>query len=101
MIDAIEADLLAIAPAAVTVDTLPTIAAQFGDRSTYAAGNRCSLWRGDICTLACDAIVNAANSGALGCFVPEHRCIDNVIHAAAVSVRPSVALHCHAHPQRS
>ncbi len=41
---------------------------------------RLYLWRGDITTLACDAIVNAANSQLLGCFVPGHGCIDNIIH---------------------
>ena len=41
------------------------------------------LWRGDIATLRVDAIVNAANSQLLGCFIPEHHCIDNVIHSAA------------------
>ena len=39
------------------------------------------LWRGDITTLAADTIVNAANSGMLGCFVPCHGCIDNAIHS--------------------
>lgn len=38
------------------------------------------LWQGDITTLGCDAIVNAANSQLLGCFKPFHRCIDNAIH---------------------
>ncbi|MDD6204717.1 MAG: protein-ADP-ribose hydrolase [Firmicutes bacterium] len=38
------------------------------------------LWQGDITTLACDAIVNAANSEMLGCFCPCHDCIDNAIH---------------------
>ena len=38
------------------------------------------LWQGDITTLACDAIVNAANSGMLGCFRALHSCIDNCIH---------------------
>ena len=38
------------------------------------------LWQGDIITLACDAIVNAANSRMLGCFCPCHGCIDNAIH---------------------
>lgn len=42
-----------------------------------------SLWRGDITRLAVDAIVNAANSQMLGCFVPLHGCIDNCIHSAA------------------
>ena len=41
------------------------------------------IWRGDITTLHCDAIVNAANSGMTGCYVPNHRCIDNCIHSYA------------------
>ena len=41
------------------------------------------LWQGDITTLNCDAIVNAANSGMTGCYVPNHRCIDNAIHTFA------------------
>lgn len=39
------------------------------------------LWQGDITTLRCDAVVNAANSGMTGCYVPNHRCIDNCIHS--------------------
>lgn len=42
-----------------------------------------SLWQGDITTLAADAVVNAANSQMLGCFVPGHHCIDNAIHSFA------------------
>ena len=38
------------------------------------------LWQGDITTLKCDAVVNAANSQMLGCFCPNHGCIDNAIH---------------------
>ena len=41
------------------------------------------LWQGDITTLRCDAIVNAANSGMTGCYAPNHRCIDNAIHTFA------------------
>lgn len=41
------------------------------------------LWQGDITTLACDAIVNAANSGMTGCWAPNHICIDNCIHTFA------------------
>lgn len=42
-----------------------------------------ALWQGDITRLRCDAIVNAANSGMLGCFQPCHGCIDNAIHTFA------------------
>lgn len=41
------------------------------------------IWQGDITTLRCDAIVNAANSGMTGCYVPNHSCIDNCIHTFA------------------
>lgn len=41
------------------------------------------LWKGDITTLRCDAIVNAANSQMPGCFCPCHGCIDNAIHTYA------------------
>ena len=41
------------------------------------------LWQGDITTLRCDVIINAANSGMTGCYVPNHRCIDNCIHSFA------------------
>lgn len=41
------------------------------------------LWQGDITTFKCDAIVNAANSGMTGCYIPNHRCIDNAIHTFA------------------
>ena len=50
------------------------------------------LWQGDITTLKIDAIVNAANSQGLGCFIPCHKCIDNAIHSASgVQLR----LECH------
>ena len=42
-----------------------------------------SVWQGDITRLAVDAIVNAANSQMLGCFIPMHTCIDNCIHTFA------------------
>lgn len=50
------------------------------------------LWQGDITTLKCDAIVNAANSQMLGCFCPNHGCIDNAIHTyAGVQLRLACA----------
>lgn len=50
------------------------------------------IWRGDITTLACDAIVNAANSGMTGCWAPNHLCIDNAIHTfAGVQLRAECA----------
>lgn len=41
--------------------------------------NTIYLWQGDITTLKCSAIVNAANSGMTGCYQPCHNCIDNAI----------------------
>ena len=41
------------------------------------------LWQGDITRLKVEAIVNAANAQALGCWAPLHNCIDNCIHSAA------------------
>lgn len=58
---------------AVDVMTLPAT----------ARDARLVLWQGDITRLAADAIVNAANSAMLGCFIPCHGCIDNAIHSAA------------------
>ena len=52
-------------------------------RPVTARDTRLHLWRGDITTLAVDAIVNAANAELLGCFRPGHKCIDNAIHTAA------------------
>ena len=50
------------------------------------------IWQGDITTLRCDAIVNAANSGMTGCYVPCHGCIDNCIHTyAGIQLRNACA----------
>ena len=50
------------------------------------------FWQGDITTLKCDGIVNAANSQMLGCFCPNHGCIDNAIHTfAGVQLRQECA----------
>lgn len=50
------------------------------------------LWKGDITTLKCDGIVNAANSKMLGCFCPNHGCIDNAIHTyAGIQLRSECA----------
>lgn len=64
----------------VTLEDIPTIADQ---GSNLAFAEHLSLWQGDITRLAVDAIVNAANSQMLGCFVPMHTCIDNCIHTFA------------------
>lgn len=64
----------------VALDSIPKVA------------DKLSIWQGDITLLAVDAIVNAANSQMLGCFVPMHTCIDNCIHTfAGVQLR----LECH------
>lgn len=65
----------------VAVGDIPTVQEQYG--STHAFAHKLSIWQGDITRLAVGAIVNAANSQMLGCFVPCHKCIDNAIHTAA------------------
>ena len=65
----------------VVLEDIPTIKEQFDSKSFF--GEKLSLWQGDITRLKVDAIVNAANSQMLGCFVPCHKCIDNAIHSAA------------------
>lgn len=50
------------------------------------------LWQGDITRLKVDAIVNAANKDGLGCYIPNHHCIDNTIHTmAGAQVRTDMA----------
>ena len=64
----------------VTLADIPTVKEQ-GSDSSFA--DKISIWQGDITRLAVDAIVNAANSQMLGCFVPMHTCIDK---AAPISI---------------
>lgn len=65
----------------VRVKDVPTIASALN--SSHVHADALSIWQGDITRLACDAILNAANSQMLGCFVPMHLCIDNCIHTFA------------------
>lgn len=54
-----------------------------GEKDVLFSTEGIAVWRGDITRLAADGIVNAANSQMLGCFVPNHRCIDNAIQTYA------------------
>ena len=65
----------------IRMEDIPTIQKQFNSKLSHT--DKISLWQGDITRLNVGAIVNAANSQMLGCFVPCHRCIDNAIHSAA------------------
>lgn len=66
----------------IYIEEMPFVAENY-PCSMVKNADRISLWQGDITRLAVDAIVNAANGQLLGCFVPCHGCIDNVIHSAA------------------
>ena len=62
------------------------------DLKSVGRNQKLYLWQGDITVLKCDAIVNAANNQLLGCFIPCHNCIDNIIHTmSGVQLR----LACH------
>lgn len=65
----------------ISLDMIPTVAEQYGSKHIFA--DKISVWQGDITRIRAGAVVNAANSQMLGCFVPCHRCIDNAIHSAA------------------
>lgn len=65
----------------VELSAIKTIKEQYGSNRPFS--DKISLWQGDITRLSVDAIVNAANSQMLGCFIPCHGCIDNAIHSAA------------------
>ena len=51
----------------VTLDQIPTVKDSCNSRDVFA--EKISIWQGDITRLQVGAIVNAANSQMLGCFV--------------------------------
>ena len=77
----ISADFLAVQDEYLREETAAKGITDLTDLSPISDG--LYLWQGDITTLRCDAIVNAANSGMTGCYVPCHACIDNCIHSYA------------------
>lgn len=83
-------DFLAIQDAFLQEETRRKGITDIGDLSPCPDG--LILRQGDITTLRCDAVVNAANSGMTGCYVPCHGCIDNAIHTyAGVQLRAECA----------
>ena len=74
----------------VNISEMPAVGESLG--STHPFAENISIWQGDITRIAADAIVNAANSQMLGCFIPMHTCIDNCIHTyAGVQLREDCA----------
>lgn len=69
------------------INDIETIDKQFKESNLKMKDKIC-LWQGDITILKIEAIVNAANSQGLGCFIPCHKCIDNQINTfAGVNLR--------------
>ena len=64
------------------IENIKTIKEQYKE-SNLLNSNKICLWRGDITKLKIEAIVNAGNSQGLGCFMPNHNCIDNQINTFA------------------
>ena len=58
------------------IENIKTVAETIKE-SNLESKDKIGLWQGDITTLQIEAIVNAANSQGLGCFIPCHKCIDN------------------------
>lgn len=56
-----------------------------------------AVWQGDMSLLRCDAVVNPGNNALLGCFLPSHRCLDNILHAQS---GPRLRLACAAELER-
>ena len=63
-------------------DELLTIKEQYVNNNLDNSDKMC-IWQGDITKLKIGAIVNPANSQGLGCFLPNHNCIDNQIQTFA------------------
>ena len=86
----IEDDFLTVQDAYLQEETARKGVTDISDLTPVESG--IYLWQGDITTLLCGAIVNAANSQMLGCFCPCHGCIDNAIHTyAGVQLRLACA----------
>lgn len=64
------------------INDIKPISKQF-PKNKLKNSNLMCIWQGDITKLKIDAVVNAANSGGLGCFQPSHNCIDNQLHTYA------------------
>ena len=64
------------------VEDIRTIREQYQNCNIVNTDKIC-LWQGDITKLRIYSIVNAGNSQGLGCFLPNHNCIDNQINTFA------------------
>lgn len=76
-------DFLAVQDALLSAEAAEKGAVDGDTLPVSAVDSRIAVWQGDITRLRVDAIVDADNSGLLGCFCPCHGCIDNAIHSAA------------------
>jgi O-acetyl-ADP-ribose deacetylase (regulator of RNase III) len=64
-------------------DFRPLLVAAAGRGASAGAAYPVVVWRGDMSRLRVDAMVNPANAALMGCLLPAHRCLDNILHAQA------------------
>lgn len=78
--DVLQAELQRDAALVVDGMTLPTLVPTLACPISPAGYDVC-VWQGDMSKLKCDAVVNPGNNALLGCFLPTHKCLDNILHA--------------------
>jgi O-acetyl-ADP-ribose deacetylase (regulator of RNase III) len=81
--EALPSDLLASVDALLAAELATATTVRAADLPRVNGAPNIAVWQGDMSLLQCDAVVNPGNSALLGCFLPPHKCLDNILHAQA------------------